>query len=109
ESIPLDPSAPAAVAHDGPPAVTGQKKVIFVLLKFADDFAAMFNDPHPSTFYLNLTNPDTPPGGSTFSATLNGFFKKTSNNLLSWLADVGAFGGGGGGTGIALPRNKSAY
>ena len=57
-------------------------------MKFSDDAAV----PHPPTFYTDMTNPDTPPGGSPFPSTLNGFFKKTSYNQFSWTASVGGAG-----------------
>jgi M6 family metalloprotease-like protein len=82
------------------------KKVIFVLLRFADDAAV----PHAPSFYTALTNPDTPPAGQGIPATLNAFYKKTSNNQFSWLADVAGAGGLGAPAGwIALPQAKSFY
>ncbi|HMC78340.1 MAG TPA: FG-GAP-like repeat-containing protein [Vicinamibacterales bacterium] len=84
----------------------GTKKVIFVLLKFADDAAV----PHAPAFYTDLTNPDTAPAGQGIPATLNAFFKKTSNNQFSWAADVGGAGGvGAPGGWIALPQPKNYY
>src|SRR5215472_11085831 len=58
------------------PAVTGTRRVLFLLVKFSDDTAV----PHPPQFYNDLTNPDEPPPGAPFPATINGFFKKTSWN-----------------------------
>ena len=87
-------------------AVFGTKKVIFLLLQFSDDIAV----PHPPSFYTDLTNPDTPPGGSLFPATINGFFKKTSWNQFSWIGDVGGTGGlGAPGGWLVLPHPKSYY
>jgi len=70
-------------------AVFGTRKVIYLLLKFSDDSAV----PHPPVFYTDLNNPDTPPAGEVFPATVNGFFKKTSWNQFSWIGDVGGVGG----------------
>src|SRR5262249_18757451 len=62
------------------------------------------------SFYLNLTNPDAPPPGEVFPATLNGFFKKTSYGQLQWLADVGGVGGvGAPGGWLTLPGPHSDY
>jgi hypothetical protein len=86
--------------------VLGTRKVIYLLLKFSDDTDV----PHPPDFYLNLTNPDTPPDGEVFAATINGFFKKTSWNQFSWTAAVGGMGGIGAPDGwITLPHPKSHY
>jgi len=87
-------------------AVFGTKKVIYLLLKFSDDTAV----PHPPAFYTNLNNPDTPPAGEVFPATINGFFKKTSWNQFSWVGDVGGAGGvGASGGWLTLPHPKSFY
>lgn len=89
-----------------PALVSGTKKVIYLLLKFSDDAAV----PHPPTFYTNLNNPDTPPGGELFPATVNGFFKKTSEGLFSWVGDVGGQGGlGAPGGWLTLPGTKASY
>ena len=57
-----------------------------------------------------MTNPDTPPPGASFPTTLNGFFKKTSWDQFSWLADVGGAGGvGAPGGWLTLPHPKSFY
>src|SRR5262249_41986530 len=106
ESITLDASAPA---RSGPAVVSGTRKVIFLLLKFQDDATEARPDPHAAGFYTDMTNPDTPPGGSLFPPTINGFFKKTSNNVFSWLGDVGGVGGVGGTVWITLPHPKSYY
>src|SRR5262249_25721505 len=42
-------------------------------------------------------------------ATLNGFFKKTSWNQFSWIADVGGIGGVPASGWITLPHPKSYY
>jgi M6 family metalloprotease-like protein len=87
-------------------AVVGTRNVIFLLLAFSDD-AAM---PHAPSFYTDLTNPDTPPAGATFPATINGFFKRTSWNQLDWRGDVGGMGGvGAPGGWLSLPHPKSFY
>src|SRR5262249_34409406 len=77
--------------------------------KFQDDATEARPDPHAAGFYTDMTNPDTPPGGSLFPATINGFFKKTSNNVFSWLGDVGGVGGGGGAGWVTLPPPQSYY
>jgi M6 family metalloprotease-like protein len=85
----------------------GTRKVIFVLLAFPDDGGVV---PHAPAFYTNLTNPDTPPPGQGIPATLNAFFKKTSNYQFSWMADVAGAGGlGAPGGWITLPQPKSYY
>jgi len=86
--------------------VTGTKKVIFLLVKFSDDP----NVPHPPVFYTDLINPDRPPAGEVFPATINGFFKKTSWNQFSWEGDVGGAGGLGAPNGwLTLPQPKAYY
>jgi M6 family metalloprotease-like protein len=108
ESIELAPAnAVAGVRADvQSAAVTGTKKVIYLLVKFADDTAV----PHAPSFFTDMTNPDTPPAGQPFPSTINGFFKKTSSNLFSWIADVGGVGGvGASGGWLTLPHNKSYY
>ncbi|HTY62658.1 MAG TPA: FG-GAP-like repeat-containing protein, partial [Acidobacteriota bacterium] len=94
-------------AYPGPSAsVFGTKKVIFLLLKFSDDTDV----PHPPSFYTDMTNPDTPPTGEPFPATINGFYKKTSWNQFSWVGDVGGQGGiGAPGGWLVLPNPKSYY
>ncbi len=93
---------PAAAA----PAATGTKKVLYLLVKFSDDASV----PHPPAFYTNLNNPDTPPAGETFPTTLNGFFKKTSDNQFSWIGEVGGIGGiGASGGWLTLPHTKAFY
>ena len=109
ESIEL---APSASAFPGPPdaaveaSVFGTKKVIYLLVKFSDDAAV----PHPPVFFTDMTNPDTPPAGEPFPSTINGFYKKTSWNQFSWVADVGGVGGvGAPGGWLTLPQPKSYY
>ena len=70
-------------------AVVGTKKVLYLLLKYADDTAV----PHPPQFYDDLNNPDIPPQGAGFPSTVNGFFKKTSWGQFHWIGDVGGVGG----------------
>jgi M6 family metalloprotease-like protein len=99
-------SITTSIAAAPPGGTPGTKKVIFLLLKFSDDVDV----PHPPSFYTNLTNPDTPPAGEVFPATLNGFFKKTSWDQFSWSADVGGVGGvGAPGGWLTLPHPKSYY
>ena len=84
----------------------GTKKVIYLLLKYADDVDV----PHPPSFYVNLNNPDTPPPGEVFPSTINGFFKKTSWGQFSWVGDVGGAGGvGAPGGWLTLPHPKNYY
>jgi len=98
---------PAAGTASSPAAPTlGTKKMIFLLLRFSDDTEV----PHPPSFYTDLANPDTPPPGQMFPTTINGFFKKTSWNQFSWVADVGGAGGVGAPDGwLVLPQPKSFY
>ncbi|PYR51663.1 MAG: hypothetical protein DMF89_05155 [Acidobacteria bacterium] len=104
DSIALSPNALALPGPAG--AVLGTRRVIYLLVKFSDATA----EPHPPTFYTNMTNPDTPPGGEVFPSTLNGFFKKTSWNQFSWIGDVGGAGGLGAPFGwLTLPHPKSYY
>ena len=112
ESFALDPSASPAerAGHDDGPKVTGTKKVLFLLLRFADDSS----DPHASTFFDALTNPDLGNAGLGIPASINGFYKKTSNNLFSWVGDVGGSGGvsapgGPARAWLVLPQPKSFY
>lgn len=87
-------------------SVSGTKKVIYLLLKFPDDATG----PHPPAFYTDLNNPDTPLAGALSPATVNGFFKKVSGGLFSWLGDVGGVGGiGASGGWLTLPHPKSYY
>lgn len=93
----------AAAPPGGSP---GTKKVIYLLLKYADDVDV----PHPPSFYSNLNNPDTPPVGEVFPSTINGFFKKTSWGQFSWIGDVGGAGGlGAPGGWLTLPQPKLHY
>ena len=89
ESIELDSAAPQP-SQRFDAAVTGTRKVIYLLVRFAGDTV-----PHPPSWYLNFNNPDTPPSGELFPTTINGFYKKTSWDQFSWLADVGGVGGVG--------------
>jgi M6 family metalloprotease-like protein len=87
-------------------AVLGTRRVIYLLAKFSDDADV----PHPPQFYLDMTNPDAPPVGAPFPTTLNGFFKKTSWDQFSWLADVGGVGGvGASGGWLTLSQPKNYY
>jgi len=96
--------APQADAFEA--VALGSKKVIFLLVKFPDDAAV----PHPPSFYTDMTNPDTPPGGALFPSTINGFFKKTSYNQFFWTGDVGGVGGvGASGGWLTLPHPRSYY
>jgi len=102
----IAPSPTLNAVADSAAAVFGTKRVLYLLVKFSDDVAV----PHGPTFYSNLNNPDTPPAGEVFPATVNGFFKKTSWNQFSWLGDVGGVGGiGAPGGWLTLPHPKSYY
>jgi len=95
-----------AIAETPAGGQPGTKKVIYLLLKFADDVDV----PHPPSFYANLNNPDIPPPGEVFPATINGFFKKTSWDQFSWVGEVGGVGGiGAPGGWLTLPWPKSYY
>jgi M6 family metalloprotease-like protein len=99
---------PGQTPQDQTPSasVLGTRKVIYLLVKFSDDVAV----PHPPVFYTDLLNPDTPPAGELFPATVNGFFKKTSWNQFSWVGFVGGMGGvGAPGGWLTLPGTKSHY
>lgn len=101
---PISEPAAALAAPEG--VAFGTKKVVFVLAKFSDDAAV----PHSTSFFTDLTNPLTPPGGATFPATINGFFSKTSWNQLAWSGDVAGVGGiGAPGGWMTLPHPKSYY
>jgi hypothetical protein len=87
------------------PATTTKKKVLFILLKFKGDT----QEPHPPSFYRNLTDPLVPPAGSNLPATINGFFDKTSYGRLAWKADVVGRGGLAPTGWPTLPKTKTAY
>jgi hypothetical protein len=99
QSILADPSAPASASDRSPKLVSGTKKVLFVLTRFADDATA----PHPGSFFTDLTIPDTS-GNALIPSTINGFFKKVSGGLFSWVPTVA-----NGGVYLVLPQNKSYY
>ncbi len=104
KSIAVHSIAPALQAEKG--GGSSAKKVIYLLLKYADDVDV----PHPPSFYVNLNNPDTPPPGEVFPSTINGFFKKTSWDQFSWIGDVGGEGGvGAPGGWLTLPHPKNYY
>ena len=103
-TIAVESITPSAAAP--PRGGSGTKKVIYLLLKYADDGDV----PHPPSFYSNLNNPDTPPAGEVFPSTINGFFKKTSWDQFSWIGDVGGAGGvGAPGGWLTLPHPKDYY
>jgi hypothetical protein len=101
----VDAILPSLRGPQVPNAVIGAKKVIYLLLKFADDVSV----PHPPNFYSNLNNPDVPPVGEVFPATINGFFRKTSWDQFSWIGDVGGAGGVPATGWLTLPFTKSHY
>jgi M6 family metalloprotease-like protein len=88
-----------------PAAVVGTKRVLYLLLRYADDTAV----PHPPQFYDDLNNPDVPPQGAGFPSTVNGFFKKTSWDQFHWVADVGGVGGVPASDWLTLPFPKGHY
>ena len=107
DTIEAAPRGAAAMPAASEPeaAVLGGRRVLFLLVKFADDT----NVPHAPAFFTDLTNPDTPTVAG-IPATLNGFFKKTSGNQFSWIGDVGGAGGIGAPQGwITLPGSKATY
>lgn len=86
-------------------AVTGTRRVLYVLLKFAGDTQA----PHPPAFYNALTNPLTGNASLKIPATINGYFNKTSWGKLKWQSDTVGSGGLNTNTWFTLPGNKAAY
>jgi hypothetical protein len=98
-------AAPATSFAEPAVAVTGTKRVLYLLLKYADDTAV----PHPPQFYDDLNNPDIPPPGAGFPSTVNGFFRKTSWNQFHWIGDVGGAGGVPASGWLTLPFPKSHY
>jgi hypothetical protein len=104
--IVVDTITPTSYEQQAQASVFGTRKVIYLLLRFSDDAAV----PHPPLFYTDLNNPDTPPVGEVFPATINGFFRKTSWNQFDWHGDVGGTGGvGAPGGWLTLPHPKSYY
>ena len=95
--------APASERIEPRAAVT--RRVLFVLLRFKGDA----QEPHPPRFFLQLTNPLTPPAGSKTPATINGFFNKTSWGKLRWRAHVAGKGGLNPTQWLTLPRGKNYY
>ena len=87
-----------AAAGEPDAAVSGTKRVIYVLLRFSDDAGT----PHTPSFFLNLTNPD-PSVDPAIPTTINAFFRKVSNDTFAWSADVA------GGAWLTLPQPKSYY
>lgn len=100
------PRAEAIAGGAGTNAVTGTRKVIFLLVKYSNHAA----ETQVPSFYTNLTNALTPPGGSLFPSTINAFYNKTSNSAFLWSADVGGVGGvGASGGWLTLPQPKTYY
>ena len=81
------------------------RRVLYILLRFKGDT----QEPHPPTFFRELTNPLTVPAGSNVVATLNGFFTKTSYGHLKWRADVLGRGGLNPTHWLTLPKTKAEY
>jgi hypothetical protein len=101
----LPPQAAFSAAGSPEAVVSGTKKVLFLLLKYAGDTQT----PHAASFFLDMTNPD-PSINAQIPTTINSFFKKVSNNTFSWVGDVGGAGGLGAPAGyLVLPQPKSYY
>lgn len=86
-------------------AVTGTRRVLFIMLKFKGDTQA----PHNAAFFKALTNPTTPTTTLGIPASINGFFAQTSWNNLQWQADVVGAGGLRATGWLTLPRTKATY
>jgi hypothetical protein len=78
-------------------AVTGTKKVLFILLKFQGDDQT----PHPINFFDKLTNPNK--GSGDIPATINGFFDAVSYGKFKWKGAVA------GGKWYTLPKSRTQY
>lgn len=78
-------------------AVTGAKKVLFILLKFKGDNQT----PHPVSFFTKLTNPLTASPG--VPATINGFFDKVSYGTFKWAGTIA------GDKWYTLPKTRVQY
>jgi M6 family metalloprotease-like protein len=102
---PDDGTIPFAEPATSLEPVIGSKRVLYLLLKYADDEAV----PHPPQFYDDLNNPDIPPQGAGFPTTVNGFFKKTSWGQFHWIGDVGGVGGIPASDWLTLPFPKWHY
>src|SRR5262245_25400693 len=105
DAIADDPRVPLQAPFGDPQGVTGTKKVVFVLLRYADDAGV----PHPPAFFNNLANPD-PSVDATIPTTINQFFKKLSNNTFQWQADTWGAGGLNAPSGyLVLSEGKAGY
>lgn len=78
-------------------AVSGKKKVLFILLKFKNDDQT----PHPVNFFTKLTNPKT--GKGEIPATINGFFEAVSYGKFQWKGTTA------GGKWYTLPKARTEY
>jgi hypothetical protein len=81
------------------------RRVLYILLKFKGDA----QEPHPTTFYPDLTNPRVPPAGSLSPATINGFFFRTSYGRLQWQANTAGQGGLNPTQWLVLPKTRAQY
>lgn len=102
--VPTQSSATASAAASSTETRLGTRRLLHVLLRFADDAQV----PHPPRFYLDLSNPAQPPAGLASPVTINGFFKAASWGQLDWQADVvgvGGLGAPGGWFTLAHPRS----
>jgi hypothetical protein len=81
------------------------RRVLYILLKYRDDA----QEPHPASFFNDLTNPLTPPSGSKLLATLNGFYNKESWGKLQWRGEVVGQGGFNPTHWLTLPKTKTGY
>lgn len=88
-----------------PTAVSGTRRVLYILLKFSD----VSQTPHTASFFRFLTNPQVAPASANIPATLNAFFTRTSWGRLHWQADVAGVGGLAAKGWLKLPQPRSAY
>lgn len=86
-----------------PQAVTGTRKVLFILLRYSGDT----QQPHTPNFFKNLTNPLT--GSAGIPATINGFFNKVSYGKFKWTGAVAGPGGLNPTQWFTLPHNRAFY
>lgn len=87
----------AGVERQAAAAVTGTKKVLFILLKFKGDAQT----PHKPTFFKKLTNPLTASAG--IPGTINGFYDRVSYGKLQWSGAVA------GNKWYTLPKTRTQY
>jgi len=71
-----------SVASQAAEAVTGTRKVLYILLKFKGDEQT----PHPPSFFTKLTDPLKPSAG--VPGTINGFYDRVSYGQLKWKSTI---------------------